>query len=162
MGCGACLTMTCCRVQGGRQLVPAASLLFLSAIVPAQHRPSTSMGVSTGVARPAQKDAEHRPITAGGFVDNAPVVFVDATKNSGLTKFHHRSGLAEKRTILETVGSGVALLEYDNGGWLDVYLLNGSRVAALKGREPSRRAMLVHCNHVGRVTDVTARAGWAT
>src|SRR5215510_7559523 len=49
-------------------------------------------GMSTGAARPAVKDAQMRPITAGGFVDGAPVVFVDATRAAGLDKFRHRMG----------------------------------------------------------------------
>ena len=59
------------------------------------------MGVTTGAAHAAVKDSQHRPITAGGFVDNAPVVFIDATKEAGLDKFRHRSGMPGKATILE-------------------------------------------------------------
>jgi enediyne biosynthesis protein E4 len=115
-------------------------------------------GVATGAAHPAIKDALSRPITAGGFVDNAPVVFVDFTKQSGLDKFLHRSGSPQKTTILETMGSGVALLDYDNDGWLDIFLLNGSTGAAMKGLEPKPRAMLLHNNHDGTFTDVTEKA----
>jgi len=100
-----------------------------------------------------------RPITAGGFVDGAPVYFVDVTHQAGLDKFHHRSGEPSKTSILETPGSGVALLDYDNDGWLDIYLLNGSTVAALKGKESAPRAMLLHNNHDGTFTDVTDKAG---
>src|ERR1700741_570436 len=70
-------------------------------------------GMSTGIARPAVKDAKNRPITAGGFVDGAPVIFADATHSSGLDKFHHKMGAPEKNVILETPGSGVALIDYD-------------------------------------------------
>src|SRR5215510_6914403 len=69
-------------------------------------------GMSTGPAHAAVKDAASRPITAGGFVDGAPVIFVDATHAAGLDVFRHKSGGPEKRTILETPGSGVALLDY--------------------------------------------------
>jgi len=120
-----------------------------------------SMGVSTGTPHPAIKDAQSRPITAGGFVDDAPVVFVDITRQAGLDKFHHRSGTPEKTTIIETPGSGVALLDYDNDGWLDIYLLNGSTFNGLKGKEPPPRAMLLHNNHDGTFTDVTGNAGVA-
>jgi hypothetical protein len=122
-------------------------------------KPSPGMGVSTGVAHPAVKDSKSRPITAGGFVDDAPVVFIDVTEKAGLNRFHHRSGTPEKRTIIETPGSGVALLDYDNDGWLDVFLLNGSTFAALKGQEPPPRSMLFHNNHDGTFTDVTDKAG---
>jgi hypothetical protein len=115
---------------------------------------------SAGVFAPV-KDSLNRPITAGGFVDGAPVVFADITKQAGLDKFHHRMGTAEKATIIEANGSGVALLDYDNDGWLDIYLVNGSTVAALKGNEPAPRAMLLHNNHDGTFTDVTDKAGVA-
>jgi enediyne biosynthesis protein E4 len=130
---------------------------------PAEKEPvrSQQSGMSTGAAHAPVKDALSRPITAGGFVDGAPVVFVDITHAAGLNKFHHRSGDPEKRTILETPGSGVALLDYDNDGWLDIYLLNGSTFPALKGREPAPRAMLLHNNHDGTFTDVTEKAGVA-
>ena len=122
---------------------------------------SEPTGVATGAPHAPVKDALSRPITAGGFVDGAPVVFVDVTKQAGLDSFHHRSGTPEKATILEMPGSGVALLDYDNDGWLDIYLLNGSTLAALKGKEPAPRAMLLHNNHDGTFTDVTDKAGVA-
>src|ERR1700757_3064289 len=112
----------------------AAPLLYLflslstAAQEPAQGGMAPQGGVSTGSAHAPVKDALMRPITAGGFVDGAPVVFVDVTHAAGLDKFHHRSGTPEKKTILETPGSGVALLDYDNDGWLDIYLVNGSTV----------------------------------
>jgi hypothetical protein len=119
------------------------------------------MGVSTGMAHTPVKDAQSRPITAGGFVDGAPLVFADITKQAGLDKFHHRSGTPEKKTIIDAPGSGVALIDYDNDGWLDIYLLNGSTVEAEKGKEPHPRAMLFHNNHDGTFRDVTEKAGVA-
>src|SRR6266850_1551599 len=123
--------------------------------------PVNPSGMSTGGAHAPVKDAKSRPITAGGFVDGAPIVFLDITKQSGLAKFHDRSGSPEKSTILDAPGSGVALLDYDNDGWLDIYLLNGSTAAAMKGKEAPPRAMLFHNNHDGTFTDVTDKAGVA-
>jgi hypothetical protein len=117
--------------------------------------------MSTGGPHAPVKDSLLRPITAGGFVEGAPVVFADITHAAGLDKFRHRSGEPEKRTILATPGSGVALLDYDNDGWLDIYLLNGSTLAALEGKEPAPRAMLLHNNHDGTFTNVTEKAGVA-
>ena len=117
--------------------------------------------MATGGAHAPVRDALHRPITAGGFVDNAPIIFTDITKQSGLDKFRHRSGSPEKSTILDAPGSGVALLDYDNDGWLDIYLVNGSTQAALRGLEPPPRAALFHNNHDGTFTDVTEKAGVA-
>src|SRR5260370_15900681 len=83
---------------------------------PAEKEPvrGQQSGMSTGTAHAPVKDALSRPITAGGFVDDAQVIFIDVTHTAGVDRFHHRSGGPEKRTILETPGSGVALLAYDN------------------------------------------------
>jgi len=56
----------------------------------------------------------------------ATVVFVDITHSAGLDRFRHQSATHEKPSIDETPGSGVALLDYDSDGWLDIYLVNGS------------------------------------
>jgi len=151
-------------VRALRFIVPAALLacsLGTSAQELKKPESSTQGGMSTGAPHEAVRDAQMRPITAGGFVEGAAVVFVDITREAGLEKFHHRSGEPSKTTILETPGSGVALLDYDNDGWLDIYLLNGSTVAALKGKEPAPRAMLLHNNHDGTFTDVTEKSGVA-
>ncbi len=141
-------------------------ILFLIVAAPAQQKeppaqPTKPSGVSTGGVYAPIRDEKHRPITAGGFVDGAEVFFVDDTQKSGLGAFRHHAGTAEKKYILEVPGSGVALLDYDNDGWLDVYLLNGSTYAAYKGKEPAPRAALFHNNRDGTFTDVTARAGVA-
>ena len=136
---------------------------FCAALALSQQNPPpvSPRGMATGGAHAPVRDALHRPITAGGFVDDAPVIFEDITKQSGLTSFHHRSGSPEKSTILDAPGSGVALLDYDNDGWLDIYLVNASTVASMKGTEPAPRAALFHNNHDGTFTDVTAKAGVA-
>ena len=123
------------------------------------NRQGQQNGMSTGIAHAPVKDALSRPITAGGFVDGAPIIFSDVSHAAGLDKFHHISGTHDKSMILETPGSGVALLDYDNDGWLDIYMLNGSTIPALKGKEPPPRAMLFHNNHDGTFTDVTEKAG---
>jgi enediyne biosynthesis protein E4 len=129
--------------------------------VPKPQSAPSGPGMNTGGVHAPVKDAHSRPITAGGFVDGAPIVFIDVTKQSGIDKFHHRSGTPEKTSIIDAPGSGVALLDYDNDGWLDIYLLNGSTVPAMKGKEPPPRAMLFHNNHDGTFTDVTGKAGVA-
>jgi hypothetical protein len=141
----------------------ALAALSLAALAFTQQNPPSvqSRGMATGGAHAPVRDALHRPITAGGFVDGAPVIFEDITKQSGLDKFHHRSGSPEKSTILDAPGSGVALLDYDNDGWLDIYFVTGSTVVAIKGHEPPPRAALFHNNHDGTFTDVTAAAGVA-
>src|ERR1700740_1603183 len=72
---------------------PGVALVFAQSQNPTPPRPA---GMATGGARAPVKDALSRPITVGGFVDGAPVVFADITKQAGLDKFHHRSGTPEK------------------------------------------------------------------
>jgi hypothetical protein len=116
-------------------------------------------GISSGVAAPAQYDAQKRPITAGGFVSKGTVVFEDIAKQAGLTSWSHKMGAPEKNFIVETNGSGVALLDYDNDGWLDIYLVNGSTFDALDGKEEPPHAALFHNNHDGTFTNVALQAG---
>jgi len=125
-----------------------------------QNQPA-GMGVNTGEAHAAVLDSEHRPITAGGFVKSGPILFQDIAKKAGLTSWTHTMGSPEKNFIIETNGSGVGLLDYDNDGWLDIYLLNGSTYDALSGKATPPHAALFHNNHDGTFTDVAAKAGVA-
>jgi enediyne biosynthesis protein E4 len=115
--------------------------------------------VSTAGAHSAVLDADKRPITAGGFVDSGPIVFQDVAEKAGLTHWRHVMGTPQKSFILETVGSGVALLDYDNDGWLDIYLVNGSTYDAMSGKVSAPHAALFHNNHDGTFTDVAQQAG---
>jgi len=121
--------------------------------------PQSQSSVSTGAAYAPVLDANKRPITAGGFVDTGPIVFQDIAEKAGLAAWHHVMGTPEKKFILETVGSGVALLDYDNDGWLDIYLVNGSTYNAIVGKETPPHAALFHNNHDGTFTDVAVKAG---
>ena len=118
-------------------------------------------GIAGGVAAPAQYDEQKRPITAGGFVDSGPVVFQDVTKEAGLSGWVHKMGVPQKDFIVETNGSGVCLLDFDNDGWLDIYLVNGSTFNALDGKEEPPHAALFRNNHDGTFTDVAQKAGVA-
>jgi hypothetical protein len=116
-------------------------------------------GVSSGPPQPAQFDEQHRPITAGGFVATGPVVFEDDSEKAGLTHWTHKMGSKEKKYIIETNGSGIGLIDFDNDGWLDIYVVNGSTFDALDGKETPPHAALFHNNHDGTFTDVAAKAG---
>jgi enediyne biosynthesis protein E4 len=118
-----------------------------------------SGGVNTGGVHAAVLDSEHRPITAGGFVKSGPIIFQDVAQKAGLTNWKHTMGTAEKHYIIETNGSGVGLIDYDNDGWLDIYFVNGSTVDAMNGKAPAPKAALFHNNHDGTFTDVAAKAG---
>ena len=118
-----------------------------------------SSGNSTGVAAKAIYDEQHRPITAGGFVKTGPIVFQDVSKQSGVGSWSHVMGAKDKQFIIDADGSGVGLIDYDNDGWLDIYLVNGSTFEALDGKAEPPHAALFHNNHDGTFTDVAAKAG---
>ena len=73
-------------------------------------------------------------LTVGGLLPNeqAPVRYVDITVPSGL-RFLHRNSATPSKFLIETMTGGVALFDYDNDGWLDVYFVNG---APLKRTRP--------------------------
>ncbi len=96
-----------------------------------------------------QLDAEHRPITRGRIVKSGPVIFEDVSEKAGLTKWTYKMGRPAKEYIVETKGSGVGLIDYDNDGWLDIYIVNGSTFDALDGKETPAHAALFHNNHDG-------------
>src|SRR6185369_3704769 len=111
------------------------------------------------VARPQSPTAETqtaRPEDAGAF----PVTFTDVTERAGLSTPIIYGGLDRKRYIIETNGCGVAFFDYDDDGWVDILLLNGTRLEGLpRGSEPTTR--LYHNEHDGTFADVTARSGLA-
>ena len=90
-----------------------------------------------------------------------PVLFKDIAQQAGLATWTHHMGTPAKATIPETIGSGVALLDYDNDGWLDIYLVNGSSNDAEQGKTRPPHAALFHNNRDGTFTDVTLKAGVA-
>jgi hypothetical protein len=153
-----------------RHSAALAGLLVL--LVPSfAQLPATQGGSDSGMQVPGQGgsatggefapvlDSEKRPITAGGFVQTGPILFEDISEKAGLTKWHHQMGTPEKKFILEQIGSGVALLDYDNDGWLDIYVVNGSTYDAMSGKVEPPHAALFHNNHDGTFTDVARKAG---
>jgi len=81
---------------------------------------------------------------------------VDITSSTGIT-FNHLSS-PEQKYIVESMSGGVALIDYDNDGWLDIYFTNAQNVEmALAGKKA--RSALYRNNHDGTFTDVTDKAG---
>src|SRR5664279_2607160 len=60
----------------------------------------------------------------------SPVQFIDVAKQAGLNVPNVWGGEDHKRSIIEAKGSGLAFFDYDQDGWLDIYLTNGSRLDA--------------------------------
>jgi enediyne biosynthesis protein E4 len=90
--------------------------------------------------------------------------FTDVAKQAGLTQPIVYGAVENKSYIIEVVGCGVAFIDYDNDGWVDLLVLNGTR---LEGDPPDATNRLYKNNRNGTFTDVTqkaglSRTGWAS
>ncbi|HUI75485.1 MAG TPA: CRTAC1 family protein [Candidatus Acidoferrum sp.] len=92
-------------------------------------------------AKPAEGDAVH---------------FVDVTREAGI-HFVHNNGAFGKKYLPETLGPGVAFIDYDNDGWPDIFLVNGTDWPGHGSKHTTPK--LYHNNHDGTFTDVTHKAG---
>ncbi len=82
--------------------------------------------------------------------------FVDVGERAGLRHPSLFGGVDAKEYIVETIGCGVAFIDYDNDGWLDIFVLNGTRFAGAPAGTTNR---LYKNNRDGTFTDVTEKAG---
>jgi len=87
-------------------------------------------------------------------------MFTDVTEKAGLSGARNVSGsIANKQYLLEEMGGGVALFDYDNDGWLDIFLVNGTSLdPSVRDRNPT--SYLFHNNRDGTFKDVTKKAGF--
>lgn len=103
--------------------------------------------------------------TAAGSAQGTPGTFVDVAQRLGVN-FQYRASHTSRKYLLETMGAGVALLDYDNDGLLDIYLVNGAPLAdpTPKGTNPQKTDSqywnrLYHQKKDGTFEDVTEKAG---
>src|SRR2546421_142727 len=107
-----------------------------------------AQGVSTHTAKPLPRQAPSgRPFNA---------YFVDVASAAGLHAPTIYGGVESKKYILEATGCGCAFLDYDNDGWMDIFLLSGTR---LEGAPVDASNRLYKNNRDGTFTDVTEKAG---
>ena len=84
------------------------------------------------------------------------VTFLDVTQQAGI-RFVHNNGAFGKKFLPETLGPGVAFIDYDNDGWPDIFLVNGMDWPGHASKHSTPK--LYHNNHDGTFTDVTHKAG---
>ncbi len=122
---------------------------FLAALLglPAERLLGQQSGVASRVARPQTKRAlSGKPFSR----------FTDVALEAGLTSVTTYGGTEEKKYIIEAVGSGCAFFDYDNDGWMDIFILGGTR---LDGAPASATNRLYKNNRNGTFTEVTDASG---
>jgi hypothetical protein len=124
---------------------------------------SSQQSVGTMGSEPAYQ-AKPAPAAPGAVspIAGTPlgVSFVDVATQSGLHAKTIYGGEGHNKYLLETTGCGVAFYDYDQDGWLDIFLVNGWRLEGFApGKEPT--CHLFKNNRDGTFTDVTDKAGLA-
>jgi len=92
----------------------------------------------------------------GATPETSTIQFRDVTQTSGI-RFVHNNGAFGKKFLPETMGPGVAFIDYDNDGWPDIFLVNGMDWPSHVQKHSTPK--LYHSNHDGTFTDVTHKAG---
>jgi hypothetical protein len=124
-------------------VVPLQTLL--AAVFPSSLGPTLGAAEETGRSKPSA---------------DIGVSFINVAQESGLNVKTIFGGEHKNKYLLETTGCGVAFYDYDNDGWLDIFLVNGSRLEGFPaGKEPTSH--LFKNNRDGTFTDVTLKAGLA-
>ena len=122
--------------------------LSLGSIFSAAMERSFAQGIASHTAKPVARPAPSgRPFNAH---------FVDVASAAGLRAPVIYGGVDSKRYILEATGCGCAFIDYDNDGWMDIFLLSGTR---LNGAPAEASNRLYKNNRDGTFTDVTEKAG---
>src|SRR3974390_3184640 len=105
--------------------------------------------VSPGQVTSAQRESDDTKQIAN---------FVDIADRAGLSAITIFGGVDTKKYIIETTGTGIAIFDYDNDGWPDIFVVNGTMIGGTPdGSTPTNH--LYRNNHDGTFTDVTAKAG---
>jgi hypothetical protein len=86
---------------------------------------------------------------------SSPVTFRDITQKAGI-HFVHNNAAFGKKYLPETMGPGVAFIDYDNDGWQDIFVVNGTDWPGRPSKHSTPK--LYHNNHDGTFTDVTHKA----
>ncbi len=95
---------------------------------------------------------------AGGQANRPEPLFIEVPTSSSGIEFVHDNAMSPNRYLPESMGPGAAFLDFDNDGWMDIYIVNSGRCDFWKPEKPIRNA-LYRNNRDGTFTDVTEKAG---
>ena len=137
------------KVPGPRWMVVLAATAALILWLPKESFPQrTSSHHKPAIGTPS---SPHRKSVLPG------ISFADVTRTAGID-FRLTCGGPEKLYIMDSMCGGVAVFDYDNDGWPDIFLVNGSEIGDVKAGK-CHLGKLYHNNHDGTFTDVTAKSG---
>lgn len=131
---------------GRRRALTVFVVVFFCGLVPVL---ATAAGPKT--KQPYPSSSEHA----------TPAWYIDVASAAGIAVRNVNGGITSKRYIIESTGSGVAIVDYDRDGWPDIFLVNGSTLPGTKPTE-SPTNHLFHNNRDGTFSDVTVKAGLAS
>jgi enediyne biosynthesis protein E4 len=114
----------------------------------------------------ARAAALSAPAVAGGLILRAAApaprvgsaIFEEISPSASGITWVHENAISDERYLPETLGPGCAFLDYDNDGWMDLYLVNSGPADFYKPKKPLRNALYKN-NRNGTFTDVTEKAG---
>jgi hypothetical protein len=125
---------------------------YATVVVVVKHQSLIIAALTVLFSLPLNVHAQHTSIP-----NSKPVRFEEVpSKMSGIAWIHNNAHSPD-RHLPETVGAGCAFLDYDNDGWLDIYLINSGASDFYSPSTPVKNA-LYHNNHDGTFTDVTDKA----
>lgn len=104
--------------------------------------------------------AGYQQTPATKSADAPPIIFAEVPSSQSRITWVHDNARSEVRHLPETCGGGGLFFDYDNDGWMDVYLVNSGPSDFFTPKTPIRNA-LYRNNHDGTFTDVTDKAGVA-
>ncbi len=99
-------------------------------------------------------------LASSKLAEQSRITFENRQDKSGVT-FVLNNGTTEDKPIIDSALGGVALLDYDNDGYLDIFFTNGASIPGLNKSNRTFSNRLYHNNHDGTFTDVTEKAGVA-
>ncbi len=97
-------------------------------------------------------------VIAAGSATEVPV-FLEKGREANLTIRVVSGDPNEKRFLIESIGGGLAVIDYNHDGWMDLYVVNGGTIASERSQTKQYRNVLYRNNGDGTFTDVTALAG---
>jgi len=89
--------------------------------------------------------------------DEPPPLFEQIPESASGLEWQHENAMSDNRYLPETLGPGCAFLDFDNDGWMDIYLVNSGPCDFWKPTKPTRNALYKN-NRDGTFTDVTEKA----